>query len=283
MDIKFNIFISHDSSDQAIAIELKGFLENLFLNSNVYVSGRDLEGGQTWIENIKLALSSSQVIIALISKISVNSSWLYFESGAGFTNDRTIPLITDNLQFKDLTPPLSLLQSRLLDKTGIPLLITDICKKLSLREPTNLPTLTNVLDRITTIISDRDKQTTAKVSSSAQPQKKLIYHAVTIDPKIERAFLKLNDRTKNAVIKKLMAISDKYEIPSEDELQKKSVYDLCNIATAYNVPIPGVAQLRLLHSSLGLPSETDEDWRKVSVLKGFDMANSELDKYEATP
>lgn len=97
MDIKFNIFISHDAFDQAIAIELKSFLENIFLNSNVYVSGRDLEGGQTWIENIKLALDSSQVIIALVSKKSINANWLYFESGAGFTDDRTIPLVTDNL------------------------------------------------------------------------------------------------------------------------------------------------------------------------------------------
>jgi len=88
MDIRFNIFISHDNSDETIAIELKKFIENIFLNTNVYVSGRDLEGGQTWIENIKLALKSSQVIIALVTKKSINANWLYFESGAGFTDDK---------------------------------------------------------------------------------------------------------------------------------------------------------------------------------------------------
>lgn len=283
MDIKFNIFISHDANDQAIAVELKSFLENIFLNSNVYVSGRDLEGGQTWIENIKLALKSSQVIIALVSKNSINANWLYFESGAGFTDDRTIPLVTDDLQFKDLTPPLSLLQSRMLSAEGISLLLTDISKKLSLRQPTSLPGLEELISRIKIIIEGRTKSKTSKPMVQPQPQSQpvKVVTAVKIDAKVMEAFIQLQQRTKKAVIKKLLSVSDKYNIPNEGELQGKQVSELCNIANAYNVPIPSIANLRLLSASLALPSETDDEWKKVGVLNGFLQANAELDRYEA--
>jgi hypothetical protein len=100
MELNFNIFISHDSKDETIAVELKAFLENVFLNASIYVSGRDLQGGQTWIENIKLILKSSQVIISIISKESINNNWIYFETGAGFTDDKSIPLITDGLKIR---------------------------------------------------------------------------------------------------------------------------------------------------------------------------------------
>lgn len=281
MDIKFNIFISHDATDQAIALELKSFLENIFLNSNVYVSGKDLQGGQTWIENIKLALKSSQVIIALVTKKSINANWLYFESGAGFTDDRTIPLLTDNLQFKDLTPPLSLLQSRLLDKDGIGSLISDIVKKLNLRQPANLPGLDELVTRIASIIENRDKPVViAKPVITPEP-KPVTVIANKIDEKVLQAFIQLQQRAKKAIIQKLLSVSDKYSIPAETELQKMQVNQLCDVSNAYNIPVPGITNLRILGASLGLPNENDDEYKKLNVLKGFDQANAELDRYEA--
>jgi len=116
-----------------------------------------------------------------------------------------------------------------------------------------------------------------------QPQKVTAIVHKPVDPKVQQAFTQLYQRTQNALIKKLMSVSDKYKIPSESELQKMNVNDLCKMAGAYNVPIPGTAHLRLISASLGLPSEVDEDWKKLSVIKGFEQANSELDKYEVKP
>lgn len=281
MDIKFNIFISHEATDQTIALELKSFLENIFLNSNVYVSGRDLEGGQTWIENIKLALKSSQVVIALVTKKSLNANWLYFEAGAGFTDDRTIPLVSDNLQFKDLTPPLSLLQARLLDKNGIGLLISDISKKLSLRQPTNLPGLEEIISRIKTFIDDRAVAVKRQEKPPVQsPQ--IVSNRTKVDEKVQEAFIQLQQRAKKAIIAKLLSASDTYKVPTEGELQRKQVNELCGIARAYNIPIPNITNLKIISASLGLPSETDYEWKKLNVLKDFEQANSELEKYEAT-
>lgn len=279
MDIKFNIFISHDATDQTIALELKNFLENIFLNSNVYVSGKDLEGGQTWIENIKLALKSSQVIISLVTKKSIIANWLYFESGAGFTDDRTIPLLTDNLQFKDLTPPLSLLQSRLLNKDGIDSLILDIVKKLNLRQPANLPGLDELIARIAAIIDNRDKIVVIAKPVVAAPPKPVTITANKIDEKVLLAYTQLQQRAKKAIILKLLSVADKYPIPSESELQRMQVNQPCDVANAYNVPVPGITNLRLLSAALGLPSDSDEEYKKLNVLKGFEQANSELERY----
>ncbi len=281
MDIKFNIFISHDANDQAIALELKNFLEDIFLNFNVYVSGKDIQGGQTWIENIKLALKSSQVIIALVTKKSINANWLYFESGAGFTDDRTIPLISDNLQFKDLTPPLSLLHSRILDKEGVGLLVTDIVQKLNLRMPTNLPGVDEMIARIAGIIDTKEKAViVAKPVAVASPQP-VTAVVKKVDEKVLLAYVQLQQRAKSAIIKKLLSAADKYPIPSEAELQHMQVHQLCEVAKAYNIPIPSTTNLRILGASLGLPSDTDDDYKKQNVLRGFDQANSELDRYEA--
>lgn len=143
------ILISHDKRDEKIAFEIKTFLEEIFSTVSVFVSGRDLVGGQTWIEEIKSRLKSSEVIISLLTTNSLDSNWVYFESGAGFTDDKTIPLLTDNLQPENVKPPLSLLQVRLFTETGIEMFIKDITKKLKLpREPKIHPSIKNLVERV---------------------------------------------------------------------------------------------------------------------------------------
>lgn len=129
------ILISHDNSDEKIAVEIKTFLEEVFLNAHVFVAGRDLMGGQIWINELKKNLKSSQVIISLLTPKSLENKWVYFESGAGFTDEKTIPLLTENLKPENLTPPMSLLQARPLSEQGFIALIKDISKKFNQREP----------------------------------------------------------------------------------------------------------------------------------------------------
>ncbi|HKR04742.1 MAG TPA: TIR domain-containing protein [Bacteroidia bacterium] len=143
------ILISHDKGDEKIAFELKVFLEDVFQNVLVFVSGRDLIGGQTWIEQIKNRLKTSEVIISLLTSKSLNNNWVYFESGAGFVEDKTIPLLTDNLKLESLIPPMSLLQARLLSERGVVMLIKDIAQKLNLpREPKHYPSIKELISRI---------------------------------------------------------------------------------------------------------------------------------------
>jgi len=142
------ILISHDNSDEKIAVEIKLFLEEIFLNAHVYVAGRDLVGGQIWINEIKTHLKSSQVIISLLTPKSLENKWVYFESGAGFTDEKTIPLLTDNLKPENLTPPMSLLQARVLSEQGFITLIKDISKKLNQREPKSFTGIKDLIKRV---------------------------------------------------------------------------------------------------------------------------------------
>jgi hypothetical protein len=148
MENKDIILISHDSKDEELASELKFFLENIFLNVHVYVSGKDLRGGQTWVEQIKNRLKSSRIIITLLTTKSLNNNWVYFESGAGFADDKAIPLLADNLKPEDLPSPLNLLQARLLTNSGIKALIKDISTRLDSREPTNYSGINELIIKI---------------------------------------------------------------------------------------------------------------------------------------
>src|SRR5690348_5247725 len=96
-DAKLAIFISHASEDETMAIELKAFLENIFLNADVFVSGRDLAGGALWAEQLRAKLEEATTIIALITRFSAESTWVHFEAGAGFVRKRTIPVVADGV------------------------------------------------------------------------------------------------------------------------------------------------------------------------------------------
>ena len=145
---EFMIFISHDGRDHRVASELRSFLEIVFPHVNVYVSADSVEGGRVWIEDLKNRLKESRVIISLLTSKSLKSNWVYFESGVGFPDSKTIPLLTDNLKHENLTPPMSLLQTRMFTAPGIRELIVDISNKLKQRVPPDNQKTGNLVDKI---------------------------------------------------------------------------------------------------------------------------------------
>jgi hypothetical protein len=288
MELNFNIFISHDSKDETVAVELKSFLENIFLNSTVYVSGRDLQGGQTWIENIKLSLKNSQVIISIITKESINNNWIYFETGAGFTDDKSIPLITDGLKFGDLKPPLNLLQARTLSKQGIESLVNDISNKLGLRTPkllTGIEKLIEEAERFFKMRNTEKKVVAAEPISLPQKQSKIVSKNTdsNVDPEIKQQYDIAVDRALNLTRSKILSVKDKYDLPTEEELNKYDFDKLQNISQAYNIPYPGSAFTNLLILRLNpLPNVDAAKWEKLNVSKRISEANAVLDKFEKT-
>lgn len=133
---EYDIFISHDSRDKEVAGLLKEFLEDIFLQSSVYVSGENINGGDSWFDSIVSALKQSKVIISLISMNSIDNNWVYFETGAGVSEGKSIPLLGDNLEFSELAKyPVSSIQTRKFNSEGIPRLISDVAKLLDVRLP----------------------------------------------------------------------------------------------------------------------------------------------------
>jgi len=70
------LFISHDRSDETLALLLKEFLEGLFLNASVFVSGTDLRGGDVWIEGLRETLKAAVAILVVVTPQSANNRWV---------------------------------------------------------------------------------------------------------------------------------------------------------------------------------------------------------------
>lgn len=284
MALSSNIFISHDSNDEAIAVELKVFLENIFLNTSVYVSGRDLQGGQTWIENIKLSLKNSQVIISIITKQSINNIWIYFETGAGFVDDKSIPLITDGLEFHDLRPPLSLLQARTLTNKGIIALVNDISNKLGLRTPQMLTGIERLIEESEIFLRIRDQEKKTVIDQKPLALKENPKQAITnIDPIIKKRYDATVSRAISLSKKKILAQKGKLDIPTEEELEGCGLEELQEIFIAFNISYPSWAFINLFFLIIDkFPSKEDAQWRKINIQKSLDDTNSDLDKFEKT-
>lgn len=166
--------LSHDSRDEKVAIEIRLLIEGLFPNITIYVSTSDLIGGEVWVEKIKTIIKECQLIISLITKNSLNNHWVYFESGAGFVENKTIPLLTDGITLKDLRPPLSLLQARIISTKGLLALISDIANKSGIRQPSADNKIPVFIQKIEGLL--RGKM--AKELKSFLPKNKYAPHAI---------------------------------------------------------------------------------------------------------
>ncbi len=280
MKINFNIFISHDKSDETIALELKVFLENIFENSNIYVSGRDIMGGQKWIENIKLSLKTSHVIISIISKKSLESEWLYFETGAGFVDDKLIPLVVGKVTLRNLKPPLSLLQARLLSKNGIVSLVNDIVLILNLRAPKHL----NGIDRLIKVSEDLLKLVPKKIIKPEVPKRTVKIDnkvvEICVDPEIQNKFNSAYQRFTDLVLRKILSTKNIDGLPSKLELKGLDQSELFKVASAFNIPRPSMVLIQLLSLNGNMPNTDAKGWKKMKALKTIESTQLEMDKYE---
>jgi hypothetical protein len=162
----FEIFISHVDEDSAIAVSLKELLEEIFLSAQCFVSGRDLDGGQLWFEELRKKLGSSVAIVSLISEFSRESRWVYFESGAGFVNQRTIPLAVPPLTVDSIQAPMKLLQARALHEEGLKKVACDIAKLAGIRAPSRFPGLEKATSEVDAFLR---MPTDAQAASDRKP------------------------------------------------------------------------------------------------------------------
>jgi hypothetical protein len=152
-----NVFISYVSDDAPVASAVKEYLEEVFLNATVFVSGENLSGGEVWMEELRVFLAAATAVIGIITPASEKSNWVHFELGAGFTNKRAIPLVGDGITFGTLKAPLKLLQGRALDEDGLKALARDVARFAELREPSKFPGLEACLERARECFNGREK------------------------------------------------------------------------------------------------------------------------------
>lgn len=123
---KPNIFISHATSDAEFANAVKSEIEKVFADGlNVFCTSSPgaIPVGNDWLTNIEEKLKNSQCIIPIITPVSIERPWLWFELGAtwlkGRSGDNTIyPLCASEIKLSELPPPLNRLQALSLGNTN---------------------------------------------------------------------------------------------------------------------------------------------------------------------
>lgn len=122
IDHKINkptLFISHASSDADFANAVKQEIEKVFANGvSVFATSSPgaIPVGQDWLSNIEEKLDLAQAIIAIVTPVSIERPWLWFEIGATWSKGRAgecriYPLCAPEVELSSLPSPLDRLQA----------------------------------------------------------------------------------------------------------------------------------------------------------------------------
>jgi nucleoside 2-deoxyribosyltransferase len=87
------MFISHSNVDMVFARHVRNLLVQR-VNAQVFTT-EDLSAGEKWESKLRNELSSSDVVVALLTPHSVDSSWVMHEIGAAWALEKPIiPVVT---------------------------------------------------------------------------------------------------------------------------------------------------------------------------------------------
>ena len=153
---KPTLFISHATSDGEFAEAVKQEIDKVFANGiNVFSTSSPgaIPAGNDWLSDIEDRLNTSQAIIAIVTPVSIERPWLWFEIGATWLNGRKgdckiYPLCAQEINLSELPEPLSRLQALSLGRaTDLKLLFEYLIKQFGFG---NIATFraTNITKRI---------------------------------------------------------------------------------------------------------------------------------------
>jgi hypothetical protein len=283
LELKFNIFISHDPDDETIAQALKDFLAEVFLNSEVFVPGRDLTGGQVWIKEMREKLKNSAVIVAVITPYSINSHWVLFEAGSGFIDGKTIPLCADAIMLQDLQPPLSFLHDRIFSADGLKQLVNDIAQTADVCPPTDHPGLEEAIKIVNDFVFLRgqfrqdlklEQVSSEKIGNDSTP--------IIRDPDTRLASQtdKLEEIIRNVMIKTVENAASNHAVPESKDLNSMILSELIEIARSFNIPFPDQEIRSLQFLKMTLLEKAAPSWKKLNAENKIKHTFSEIKKFE---
>jgi len=116
---KPKLFISHATSDGEFAHAVKAEIEKVFANGvSVFCTSSpgSIPIGNDWLSDIEGKLNSAQAVIAIVTPVSIERPWLWFELGATWSSGRSgdchiYPLCVAEIDLSSLPPPLNRLQA----------------------------------------------------------------------------------------------------------------------------------------------------------------------------
>lgn len=123
---KPTLFISHAASDAEFANAVKQEIEKVFANGvNVFCTSSPgaISVGKDWLSDIEEKLAVAQAIVAIVTPVSIERPWLWFEIGATWAKGRAgecriYPLCAAEIELTNLPSPLDRLQALSMGKAA---------------------------------------------------------------------------------------------------------------------------------------------------------------------
>jgi hypothetical protein len=123
--VKPRLFISHATSDGEFANAVKQEIEKVFANgleAFCTSSPGAIPAGTDWLNEIETRLASAQAVIPIITPVSIERPWLWFEVGATWNKGRVghckiYPLCAPEIDVASLPSPLDRLQALSMGKS----------------------------------------------------------------------------------------------------------------------------------------------------------------------
>lgn len=123
---KPTLFISHATSDAEFANAVKQEIEKVFAEGvSVFCTSSPgaIPAGQDWLADIEGKLAVAQAIVAIVTPISIERPWLWFEVGATWAKGRSgeckiYPLCAPEIEIGQLPAPLDRLQALSMGKAA---------------------------------------------------------------------------------------------------------------------------------------------------------------------
>lgn len=123
---KPKIFISHATSDGEFANAVRQEIEKVFANGvEVFCTSSPgaITVGADWLRDIEQKLATTQAVIAIVTPVSIERPWLWFELGATWVKGRSgdcriYPLCAPEIELGNLPAPLDRLQALSMGKAA---------------------------------------------------------------------------------------------------------------------------------------------------------------------
>jgi len=123
---KPTVFLSHAATDEPIARVIHGEIERIFARGvTVFTSSVPgvVRPGADWLQAIRVNLDKAHAVIVLITPVSINRPWIWFEVGASWSRMEQgegviLPVCVPEINKGDLPEPLNRLEALSLGKAA---------------------------------------------------------------------------------------------------------------------------------------------------------------------
>ena len=284
MDKKFKVFISWSKSESKEAAKIiKKYLIKLDGRIEAFFSDNDISIGSRSIKVIEENLSSADYSIVLLSKESMNSQWVNFETGyLASKPDRNVAILLINMEIENIKPlPFYIFQNAKIDSDGLNEVFKAIYTKVN-GDFTNLDTFNIIFNGIK---SDLLSELNSISKESQIKPDRSVYTSLDFEEKII-TLLNRNENTFMEILKKNRIVSSSIArtdivIAITDNIK---LFEFKSVARKINGILEELG-LKIIDTNLYLNDDSDEFTYALTVNSEHDplidsLLSRELEKHK---